>query len=341
MLKARMKYGAVSAKVHAMYGKRITEEEWHRLSECSSVTEVLSVLKSQSGWGAYTSELTQRMGDEQIKGAVRAKQYVDLEKLLRFCSLEDKELLGLFLTKTEYGFILAALRCLASGEPVKMPIGTTEFIKSRSRVDISALESAVDYSDLIAAARGSAYENVLAELTPSAQNSLPNYGETAAALERCCYKSIFTNISKGYSGMGKNELSRLLGTQADLLNIVGILRLLRSFPGSLQSAQELLVPLGSRLKPALVSQLLSAKSESEAVELLKQSPFALYFDDYKPEKLDGLYESAMSSFCKGILRLPAPNICVPVAYLILSELECDRLARVLETVCYGIKPSDI
>ena len=82
MLKARMKYGAVSAKVHAMYGKRITEEEWHRLSECSSVTEVLSVLKSQSGWGAYTSELTQRMGDEQIKGAVRAKQYVDLEKLL-------------------------------------------------------------------------------------------------------------------------------------------------------------------------------------------------------------------------------------------------------------------
>ena len=42
---------------------------------------------------------------------------VDLEKLLRFCSLEDKELLGLFLTKTEYGFILAALRCLASGEP--------------------------------------------------------------------------------------------------------------------------------------------------------------------------------------------------------------------------------
>ncbi len=267
MLKARMNYGAVSAKVMALYGRLFTEDDWRRLCECVSPGEVLSILKYHPGWSAYVSELPAATGAEELKKAIGNKQQRDYEKLYRFCNLEDKELFRVLCESAEYG-------------------------------------------------------------------------GTAAALHRSDNSRVFADVSKNYHGSGKAMLKRFLGAQADLLNIVSILRLHRHFSDSLQDAQKLLVPVYGRLKPKLVDSLLSARSEQEAIEFLKLSPFSAYFDGYKPQHLDRLYERAMISFCRRLIKMPEPNICVAVAFLTLSELECTKLIRIIEALGYDIKPED-
>ena len=258
MLKARMDYGAISAKVLALYGKLLKEDEWRRLCECAAPADVLTALKSHPGWSAYVSELPAGADTERLKEAVKAKRRRDWEKLLHFCGREDREMLSLLESNTRRGSL-----------------------------------------------------------------------------------DVFADIKKNYSGTGRAELIRLLGAQADLLNLVSILRLHRYFPDSLGRAEELLVPVFGKLKPQLTQELIAARSESEALALLKQSPFAPYFEDYKPRQLDRLYEQAMISFCRKVVKMPEPNVCVPVAYLTLSELECGRLIRIIEALGYGMKPEEL
>lgn len=340
MLKARMDYGAISAKVLALYGRLLKAEDWQRLCESAAPADVLAFLKTQPGWSAYVAELSSASDAASLKKAIRGKQHHEREKLYRFCSLDDKALLRVLSCGAEYSYILAALRCLYSGESVRLPEETTDFMRRSSRVNTEALQNAASFSAIRDAAAESVFASALSELVPDGKTGLPDYSQAGVTLERCYYRYVFSSITKKYSGTGKAELIRLLGTQADLLNIVGILRLHRYFPDSLQSAQELLVPVCGKLKPKLVASLLAARSEMDAVEQLRSSPFAEYFLAYRPEELDRLYEKAMNSFCRKIIKMPAPNICVPVAYLTLSELECDKLIRIIEALGYGIKPEE-
>ena len=56
MTGAGMKYGALSAKVHALYGKRLRTEEFARLAGMKSEAEILDALRQHPGWSRALSQ---------------------------------------------------------------------------------------------------------------------------------------------------------------------------------------------------------------------------------------------------------------------------------------------
>lgn len=337
MLKARMKYGAVDAKVLALYGKLFSDGEWSRLYECTSIGDIAAVLRGQRGWSDAVSDLAASPSAAKLKSAARNKVFDEYEKLYKFSYLEDKGFILFFLSRVEYGFILGALRSLYSGEYGLYSLNVSEFLKTHSKINVDALSGVGSYSQLLEAARGSMFENTLKSLPIDPETQLPRYRDAGIALENRYYSEIFSYVTKKYNGTGKKKLEELLGTQADILNLVSLLRLLRHFPDSLRSAQELLVPISHRLTPTLQQSLKNARSETEALDILRRSRFAKLFEKYSPEKLDTLYDEAMSDFCRKLIKMPEPNLCVVAAYLTLGELESARLIRLIEAVDYGVK----
>lgn len=337
MLKARMKYGAVDAKVLAMYGKRISEAEWSRLYDCAGLADIVAVLRGQRGWAGAVSDLSVSPSAAKLKAAARNKVFQEYEKLYRFSTMEDRSFILFFLSRVEYGFILGALRSLYSGEYGLYSLDATEFLKAHSRINVDALSSAVSYPQLLEAVKGSMFEITLNSLPAEPETQLPKYRDASIALENRYYNEVFSYITKKYNGTGKKKLAELLGTQADILNLVSLLRLLRHFPDSLRNMGQLLVPVSYRLTPALLHRLGSVRSEAEAVEILKRSRFAKQFEKYNPDVLDTFFDEAMSDFCSRLIKMPEPNLCVVAAYLSLSELESARLIRLVEAVEYGVK----
>jgi len=122
------------------------------------------------------------------------------------------------------------------------------------------------------------------------------------------------------------------------LNIISLLRLQRYFPGSLEKADRLLIPIHYRLSPALTEAIISARNEAEALELLKKSKYGQSFSDISGSRLESVYENAMSGFCRKLIRVAEPSVCTAQAYLALKEIECKRLLRVIEAVKCGIDP---
>jgi len=337
MLKATMRYGAVRAKVMAMQGKLLTEDDFSRLCECTGLSDIVSYLRGHRGWGDIIAELPTPVTPDRLVRAVSERVWRESEKLYRFSNIDDKTFLRFSLCRGEYTLILAAMRRLIS-EDSGGDEASYGFYRIKSSVDTTALANCKNWEELLDAVSGSIFEGGLRKLTADPDTRLPNYREASVLLENTYYREVFSYISKKYAGLGKMQLEELLGREADLLNIISLLRLQRYFPGSLEKADRLLIPIHYRLSPALTEAIIRARNEAEALELLKKSKYGQSFSDISGSRLESVYENAMSGFCRKLIRVAEPSVCTAQAYLALKEIECKRLLRVIEAVKCGIDP---
>ena len=238
MFKALNAYGAMNAKVRAMYGKLMTESEWHA---------VMNLKEAPPGFSAET---------------VRAKLKDEYERLCKFASREDKKFLSLF--------------------------------------------------------------------PPDAQNN--SY-----------YIEAFSYLKKRYNGLDKKRLISFIGAEADLLNIIHLLRMVKSFPMSLRSGDydRYLIPVGESLTKQFINELRAAASFEDAVDILKRSKWSRYFNTISSRNFEREYERFMEKFCKKLIYNPVPNAGMPHAYLLLKKLECERLIRTMEAIRSGVNPAAV
>lgn len=341
MLKATMKYSAVSAKVMALYGKLLTEDDWRHLSACAGTADIIAYLRGLKDWSETVTALVPSPPAAKLQAAVLKKIYAEYERIYKFARLEDKNYLLFVLYRAEYGYLLDTLRRLSARGVPAMSAETTDFVRRRSLVNIGALESCTDFQGLVEAAKGSIYELPLKSLQINPETGLPDYREAAVLLENHYYKSVYAYISEDYKGLGRRELKKVLGTEADLLNIVSFLRLQRYFPASLGRADNLMIPVYDLLEPRVLKNLLATKSEAEAIEVLNKTACRRYLEGRDLHRLDALYNEAMEAFCRKIVKSPVPSICTPTAYMTLRELECEKLNRLIQAVDYGIDPKEV
>lgn len=338
MLKEKIRYAAAETKVSAMYGKMLSQQEWKRLRECKGLGEILNVLRSQPSWGSWFQGLSSDSDFGEIRILAGKKVFDEYHKLYRFLSPGDKDFLKLYLGGAESSFIMSKLRALHAKTPSDLNLRATDFLKLRCSVDIEALDKAEDYKQLLQAAKHSMFYGTLQALPIVAETGLPRHRDADIALENCYYSGVFSYVVKNCSKHDKKALAELLGTRADFLNIVSILRLRRYFPASLEGGEKLLIPLSYRLNPRLIKGMLSAKNEDELIKLINLSPYAKQFSEINEGNLDSLYEEALWGFCRRLIRMSTPGLGTVIAYMILSEIESLRLQGLMEAISYGINP---
>ena len=338
MLRATMKYGAIGAKVMALYGRLLSPEDWRRICECASVSDVILFLKNHSGWSKALSSLSPNASGEEVSQAAEKELWSQYEKLYKFSYLEDKRYLDFFLYRADMERIVAAIGGLCADRGGSHFGEVSEFVLAHSSVDSASLQSCTDLKGLADAAAGSIYEDVLRRLSAEKAGGKPDYAQAAVLLENQYYKAVFAYVTKKYTGMGRAKLIETVGAQADLLNIASLLRLFRYFPASRTEAQSLLIPVHYRLTPQLMRRLSAAESEEQAMELLQRSPCRRYLPQGGGERPEVLYDRAMGDFCARLIKAPSPSLSTPQAYLILKEMECRRLIRIVQAVSYGLDP---
>lgn len=340
MLKSFMDYGCAATKVRAMYGKRLTESEWEHLDEASSMTEIAVILRDSRGWQHASSLIPSGTTDvDTFTIAVRRQVRRERESLIKFVSGADKEYISLLIREDEYRLILAALRRLKSAH-----FGTrrevSELLRRKSRVNFHALLSSRTYSDLLAATESSIYYEALASL-PLDKAGYPDYATAAALLENIYYESLYKTVMKKYSGLSRQKLRELVGAEADVFNILSILRILRHFPDSVKDTGRLVIPVHRRLSKELLSALSAAPSEAIAVNILRDSYWRDIFADYDPKNLDRMFDASLEALNKKLLRDADPSLASVVAYINLKKLEGERLVRAITSIHYGIPPKGI
>lgn len=140
------------------------------------------------------------------------------------------------------------------------------------------------------------------------------------------YEKLRECIERNYRGLSRVALGKLLGAEADMLNLVYLMRL-RRFPASLPGAKARLIPVRMELKGSMIDALLAAPDDEAVLRLLRGTPWAGVLTDLSPAALDSAYERYMELFCKKLVTGGEASAAVPMAYMMLSELARLRLAR--------------
>ena len=139
-------------------------------------------------------------------------------------------------------------------------------------------------------------------------------------------------------GVQSAGLRRIAGAEADALNLVYILRL-RTFPASVDRAEELLIPVRDKLTPDLVQRILRADSDKRVLELLRGTPWSSSFQSLAPGDLEKQYSAYMAAFCQRVLNGARPGLVAGQAFLTLKEMDRQRLTRLVSAVSKGIDPN--
>ena len=100
-------YYAVNAKVRALYGRRMTAEDYRLLQEKRTIPEAAAFLQAHPGYRDRLSGLnTVSMHREMLEIALRCSYVDEYRRIFSFMSLTDKELMRFPVYKAEHAVIL-------------------------------------------------------------------------------------------------------------------------------------------------------------------------------------------------------------------------------------------
>ena len=336
MLKSLMDYGAVAAKVKALYGRMLTPEDWQRLGGMTTVSETAAFLRQHPGWKNAMSTLQQGNTDaKELESALKLQVCDEYERLFLFASGKDKKFLMAAMHHAELLIILSTLRRIGVGHGLPSNEEIPEFYLRKSTTDLDAVRRATNYQQLLAAVDGGFYSEALRSLPKNPETGLPDYRDASIALENRCYTETYRFLTKNYKGRKKQTLIKYIGERADVLNLTHLLRL-RRFPASLESAEKLLIPVRDRLKPETVNAIAKAPDNRAVLEILSATPWGRYFTTLDPDTLERQYREAMTAFCRKLINAPEPSICMPEAYLTMKNIECEKLTTLIEARRLGV-----
>lgn len=334
-----MKYGALSAKVHALYGKRLRTEDFARLAAMKSPAEILDALRQHPGWsralGKAAPDGWRYVGRVEVENALWEELRLEYLALSHFVPREDQPLMQFQVRMAERAAILSALRDLKAGRPADGG-GHVPGILQRSRADAAALARCGSYDQLLSAARGSIYYSVLLHLRPGPGEALPDY-TIAECLLRTAYFSYMYRIAGQYAGDDRKTLLRALGEQVDLLNIIHILRLKTYFPATpREDYLSILYPFHYRLKPELARRLCAAADAAEVFRLLEDTPYRDCFQGVQVQDVEDYYSRALYLFNRHQMIAGPASVYTAMAYLDLKEAELKVLVNIIESVKYAV-----
>ena len=139
------------------------------------------------------------------------------------------------------------------------------------------------------------------------------------------------------AGKRSESLRRIVGAEADALNLVYILRL-RRFPKSAHRAKEYLIPIRSKLTQPLIDRLLKAADDSAVMAILETTVWGDAFKSLAPGELEKQYRRYMADFCRHILNAADASFAVVQAFLPLKDMERRRLMSLIGAVNRGADP---
>jgi len=328
-----IKHGAAAVKTRAMYGRRLTAEDFRALRSLKNVPDAAAFLKAHPAWGPALETIAPAEAHRgPLEGLLKNALIDEYGRIVRFVATENHPLSSYPYIRYEMDQIMGFLRLLRTGKPQEFrfyqPAGGRF-----GKVDFDALKFCTDYKSFLEAIRNSHFYEPLARITAS-DGGAPDYTATDLAVHSHFYASLIDMAKKSYRGKDREVFTESLLLQTDMINITRAFRLRRFFPRG-YDVSGFMIPAYGYITPVFLKSLAAAPDDATAYTLLKASRRGRVFNKNDFSVIESYYYKAMHDFNKRRYREGAPSAYTPFAYLYLKELELRQLINTIECIRYG------
>lgn len=332
------RYSGLTAKVRAMSGKLLTQEDFLRLGSMANVPEVIAYLKKKPSYEALLEKEDERnLHRGQAEGLIMQSLFVDFARLYRFSNLEQRRFLNGYFMRYEINFLKAVIRSiLTRGEPLTDTEEYREIFERHSAISLKQAVNADTMEGLIAALSGTVYRKVLADVYGSARRELFDY---ELALDLFFFLNYWKMVKKELKAEDQEAIAQSAGAQIDAVNLTWIYRAKKYYGMSAAQIYALIVPIHYRLTRELVKRMAEAADVNELLGIMETTKYGRFLEGEDNPKLERCMDAMQEAVHEVLLRKkPYSAACLDV-YLYRKEQEAHKIITAMECVRYGL-PSE-
>lgn len=335
------RYSGLTTKVRAMRGRLLTKAEYKYMSNMSSVADVISMLKERKSYAEiFEDKDPEFIHRGELEKLMLCSKYIDFEKLYRFANSSQRPYLKLYFIKYEIDIIKKAIIYLDNPEHGGIYNDFKNIVGKYPNIDISKVCSATNMDELMEGIKGSIfYETV---------SMIRNYEKAKAfdyevALDLFFFTYIWKKRKRYFKGEELEEVSKIYGTEADILNIMWIHRTKEYYKLPSEQIYSMVIPVYYKLRKVQIKELVEADSE-EAFWSIVESCFygkILKKENFSKGKIAKFFEEYLTECYHKLFKINPYSLSALTAYLKDKETEIKKIVTVAESIRYGYTSEDI
>ena len=332
---------AVLALSRALYGKRLSADDYTAILHCRTVGEAAQYLRlktpygeeiTQSGMTSFTAR-----GLEELVSKHRFRAF---ESLCRYEMAIGDAFYRYFILRDEIDQIERATLMLLGGNREIYLQRVNSFLDKHLSIDLFAIGRANSLEEINASLQNTAYGDLYSSCLRAPK---VDYLTFEQSFEAYFAKQVRDLCGKCFSGGEKKELLLLLCRTQDLSLITRVYRAKRFYPDSADLCADLTHPdypltlFSDRER----SKLAAAASEHDVFKVLQTSAYRGWIDPSNEGTVEKQLQQKLFRLCaKQIRYSPYPSV-VMFCYLQLSRMETNNLVRLIEGIKFAVAPQVI
>ncbi len=329
------RYGAVTAKVRAMYGKRLQAADYTKMAAMKSVSEIADFLRAHPNWGEpLASADTASLRRERLESILRRRYLTHVLQLFLYMRREDRIVMRYPILAVEMDQLMRVMRMAAAGQAAEYIFDQPEIVKTLSRVRFDLLPRTETYDDLLEAVRNTNFYTSLKRIRPE-NGAFPPYLLVEAQMRRAYFRSL-GEMLRGRRGKSGELLREAIGIQADWINIAMIDRILRYYPALMPDVLQYLLPAGIHLTALEIRTMIALESAEGLRALLARTHYGSYLAGHDEDSMEKVGQLCLMTFFRRRMAGGVPSVFMPIAYINLYQNELQNLIHTIESVRYGL-----
>ena len=338
-------YSAIAAKLAAMRGHFLTDDEFSVLAGMENVPAAVEYLKNDPAYtdvfsGIENEELHRSKIEELLWHSLSG----DFSRLYRFANGTQRKFLDLYFLHFEIDVMKRCLRDAVSGKRSDLNFKSFEpFFRKHSHLDFTALTDSENLDEFLDSIQNTPYYGPLKDLKDQGITSL---SEFESALDILYFIRFWKSLKDQLSKDDQAAIADCAGEKIDLLNLEWLARAKRHYKLSADAIMELLIPVWYRLKKSQARELAEASSIEEFDRILMGTRygnriFRASGDQQENPEFRSLFRELLDAVYSKSGRNDPYSAAALNSYFYFKEEEIRKIITTVEGIRYSLGSSEI
>lgn len=328
-------YVALRSKICKMSSKLLTKSDYDNISECESIDEVVEWLKKKNEYQDFFDDKDIiEYHRENVENALICSLYRDYKKIYRFSNIRIREYLKPYLVKHINKLIKKSIR--KTKDDYMTPnifLYEKEFFSHYAKLDYEDLLDARNLNELNKALKNKGYEDIF-------KKSNSSFGEELEKiLDHYYYINFWKKRKTLFKKSDSNDITKLIGKEADFLNIMWIYRAHKYYRMNFADILALTIPVYYKLTKEDIRALINSQDRDDFINILKKTFYGEQFEN--DDRFEELSNELLEKLVLNFYRKDPYSVFSMYNYFYEKEREINNLITITECIRYKYSPEKI
>lgn len=333
------RFAAINTKIRALEGQLLTNSDYERLLDMSTLGEMTSYLKNRTSYKKHLeSTEADKVSIDHLEVIFKRALFQKIQGFIHYFTDEYRQLFRILFMRYEVEDLKLFIRALVRQEDLTNMLAHMVILGVSKTIDYEKLIMSRSMEELVVALEGTPFEKLISYYIDEPPERKIFYMEMN--LDRYYFKKLNEQVDK-LAPADQKPLREILGKNTDILNLQWVYRGRKFYRLSSEELLNYTLMGGYALKYKTLKNLCYAPSLEVATDYIRQGPYGFLVSEQNFETFMELnMERYIYDEFMRLKKINHMNIIESMVYMHQIEYEVRDLFTIFEAKRYGFNKDE-